>query len=101
MKIVSYRDLAEKLAPLLDALSHPARLEIMLFLAKHKNCPAGEITNHLPLSQSTVSQHMTKLRKVGLISCNTKGNCYNYCITDEGIDLLKVNFNEFVFRIQN
>jgi DNA-binding transcriptional ArsR family regulator len=39
----NYQDITLKIAPLFDALSHPARLQILIHLAKYRNCPAGNI----------------------------------------------------------
>ncbi len=96
MRKRTYQATAVKLATLLDALSHPARLQIMLHLAKCKSCHAGEISDLLPLSQSTVSQHMAKLRAVGFITCSPVGICQNYCIVDENFNLMKTYFSQFI-----
>ena len=63
-----YQEISIKLSTLLDALSHPARIQILLHLSEHENCPAGNISDRLPLCKSTVSQHLAKLKEVGLIS---------------------------------
>ncbi len=74
------------LSRVLNALSHPARLQVVEHLAKYHECPAGEISNKLPLSKSTVSQHMAKLREAGLISCNPSGVCQNYRLNIEKLN---------------
>ncbi len=60
------QSLQEK-ANLFKALSHPARLQILQFLAKSKNCISGDISEELPLSRTTVNQHLTELKEAGLI----------------------------------
>ncbi|MCA1759877.1 MAG: metalloregulator ArsR/SmtB family transcription factor [Bacteroidales bacterium] len=72
-----------EIAKTLQSLAHPARLQIVEHLAKYIECPAGSISSELPLSKSTVSQHMTKLREAGLISCNPSGVCQNYRLNIE------------------
>ena len=94
METSPYQDITLKLAPMLDALSHPARLQIVLHLAKYEGCPAGNISERLPLSKSTVSEHMSKLKEVGLISCTLNGACHNYRLNDEGFAILKRYFND-------
>lgn len=81
---------------MLSALSHPARLQIMLHLAKYNGCQAGSISERLPLAKSTVSEHLSKLKEAGLITCNADGSCLNYHISDEGFELIKASFNEFL-----
>lgn len=49
------------------AISHPARIAI-LELLHEKDCTCNDIVNMLPLSQSTVSQHLKELKKARLIN---------------------------------
>ncbi|HMG90973.1 MAG TPA: winged helix-turn-helix domain-containing protein [Chryseolinea sp.] len=69
-----------ELASFAKALGHPARVAILQFLIKSKSCFCGDIVEHLPLSQSTVSQHLSELKKVGLIQGNIDGPGVCYCI---------------------
>jgi ArsR family transcriptional regulator, arsenate/arsenite/antimonite-responsive transcriptional repressor len=95
MNTLTYQDITLKLAPMLDALSHPARLQIVLHLARYNGCTAGNISDRLPLSKSTVSEHLSKLKEVGLISSTPNGICLNYRLNDEGIALVKKYFSEY------
>ncbi|OWY21716.1 ArsR family transcriptional regulator [Sphingobacteriales bacterium UPWRP_1] len=61
-------------------LSHPARIAILQALAARQTCICGELVEVLPLSQSTVSQHLKELREGGLISGQTEGVKSCYCI---------------------
>jgi len=99
MNTLTYQDITIKLAPMLDALSHPARLQIVLHLSKYNGCAAGNISNRLPLSKSTVSQHMSKLKEVGLITCTPDGVCQNYRLNDENFALVKKYFLDFYGQI--
>ncbi len=62
------------------ALAHPARIEIMRVLAEKSSCICGEIVEVLPLSQSTVSQHLKELKQAGLIVGTIDGVKSCYCI---------------------
>lgn len=62
------------------ALSHPARLTILLTLAEKKECICGDLVVDLPLSQSTVSQHLKALKEVGLIKGTIDGPRSRYCV---------------------
>jgi len=64
------------------ALGHPARIAILHHLAQKKSCVCGDIVNEIPLSQSTVSQHLKELKKAGLIKGNIDGPSVCYCIDD-------------------
>ena len=69
-----------KLAKYAKALAHPARVAILKVLAKRQDCVCGDIVDELPLSQSTVSQHLKELKAVGLIKGTIEGSSVCYCI---------------------
>ncbi len=97
---LQYQDIAMQLSSLLDAISHPARVQILIHLSEHDNCPAGNISSRLPLCKSTVSQHLAKLKEAGLITCTTKGVCQNYRIHDGNISRIKTLFLDFYQQIE-
>ena len=68
------------LATITKALGHPARVAILRFLIEKKSCICGDIVDELPLSQSTVSQHLKELKKAGLIKGDIEGPTVCYCI---------------------
>lgn len=72
-----------ELALLTKALGHPARVAILQFLIKTKACVCGDIVDELPLSQSTVSQHLKELKKAGLIKGDIEGPSVCYCIDEK------------------
>ncbi len=67
-----------ELAVLAKALGHPARVRIIRLLLGRESCFCGEIVEHLPLAQATVSQHLKVLRDAGLIRGEIEGprTCY-------------------------
>lgn len=71
------------LAVLTKALGHPARIAILQFLIKTKSCVCGDIVDELPLSQSTVSQHLKELKNAGLIKGDIDGPSVCYCIDEK------------------
>ena len=70
----------QKIAEVFKALAHPARLAILKYLAETKTCITGDISEELPLSRTTVSQHLTELKKVELIHGTIDGVKTNYCL---------------------
>lgn len=62
------------------ALGHPARVAILRVLARRRACICGDIVDELPLSQSTVSQHLKELKEAGLIQGDIDGTRVCYCI---------------------
>lgn len=70
----------QELARFAKAISHPARLAILKYLAETKSCISGDISDYLPLSRTTVSQHLKELRDMGLIHGEIDGLKVNYCL---------------------
>jgi DNA-binding transcriptional ArsR family regulator len=72
-----------KLAKYTKALGHPARIAILKILATKSTCQCGDIVEELPLSQSTVSQHLKELKEAGLIKGEIDGAKVCYCIDEK------------------
>lgn len=81
-----------KIATLLKALGHPARIAIIEYLMKVNTCICGDIVNELPLAQPTVSQHLKELKNAGIIKGNIEGNTICYCIDEKAIEELQSYF---------
>lgn len=71
-----------KLAKYAKALGHPARVAILRLLINKQACVCGDIVDELPLSQSTVSQHLKELKEAGLIKGDIAGVRICYCIDE-------------------
>ena len=89
----------QELAGLAKALGHPARLMILEYLAKQKVCISGDITKEIPLSRTTVSQHLKELKKAGMIRGTVAGLKVNYCLNPEAISRLKKIFTDYFNKI--
>ena len=68
------------MAALAKALGHPARVAIVRLLAARTSCTCGELVAALPLSQSTVSQHLKELKAAGLVQTDACGPRAGYCL---------------------
>jgi ArsR family transcriptional regulator len=68
----------EELARLAKALGHPARVAILRLLLGRGACICGDIVEHIPLAQATVSQHLKVLKEAGWIQGEIDGPrvCY-------------------------
>jgi DNA-binding transcriptional ArsR family regulator len=75
-----------KIADIAKALGHPARIAILEFLSTSDSCICGSIVDKLPLSQSTVSQHLRELKNAGLIKGEIDGARVCYCINDHAFE---------------
>ena len=79
----------EHLARLAKAIAHPARVSIIRLLVRHEGCIVGDIVGQIPLSQSTVSQHLKQLKDAGLIRGEVDGPRVCYCVEPGVVALLK------------
>jgi ArsR family transcriptional regulator, arsenate/arsenite/antimonite-responsive transcriptional repressor len=86
-------------ASLFKALGHPARLAILKYLADIKICICGDISDEIPLSRTTVNQHLKELKKAGLISGTVSGVKTNYCIDPLKVEWLKKTLLSFLGEI--
>ena len=90
---------SQEIARIAKALSHPARIAILKFLAKSKTCISGDICNEIPLSRTTVSQHLQELKKAGLIHGEIDGIKINYCLCHSIINNLRPLLENFLKEI--
>ena len=79
----------ENLAGIFKALAHPVRLKIIEHLKRVNCCICGEIVEILPLSQSTVSQHLKHLKNAGLVKGEIEGPTTCYCIDYDVLNRFK------------
>ena len=73
----------QQLARMAKALAHPARVAIIQLLASKTTCISGDIAAELPLSRTTVSQHLQELKALDLIRGDIDGLTVCYCLNTE------------------
>jgi len=81
-KTYHFNESQNRLANIAKAMGHPARVAILQELMKRNTCICGDFVSDLPLSQSTISQHLKALLKVGIIQGTISGPKSCYCIND-------------------
>lgn len=72
-KSVAFDNQLQEISRFAKVLSHPARLAILQHLAQCCGCKSGDIADELPLSRSTVSQHLQELKNLGLLKSEIDG----------------------------
>ncbi|NEW80846.1 MAG: winged helix-turn-helix transcriptional regulator [Mariniphaga sp.] len=95
-----FDDVLQERANLFKALAHPARLQILQFLAQTKTCISGDISEELPLSRTTVNQHLKELKNAGLIRGTVEGVKTNYCLDYTKVDEMKKILSGFFDEIE-
>ncbi|MBL7979558.1 MAG: winged helix-turn-helix transcriptional regulator [Bacteroidetes Order II. Incertae sedis bacterium] len=84
----------KKVARYAKALAHPARVFILRFLETQCSCFAGDLSEQLPIANSTVSQHLSALKEAGLIQGAINPPTIRYCINKENWNEAKLLFQE-------
>lgn len=84
-----------RLATILKAIAHPARIAIIQHLVKAEHCICGDLVEELGLAQATISQHLKELRNIGIIKGCVEGTSISYCIDEKVWDQVKKEFEAF------
>lgn len=80
---INYSPREEQIARFSKALSHPVRVRILQFLDSQSCCFTGELTEEIPMAQSTISQHLKELKEAGLIQGDVMPPRVKYCINQQ------------------
>jgi len=78
-----FNEQQNQLAEFAKAFAHPARVAIIQQLLQKKSCICGDLVDVLPLSQSTISQHLKELKRIGIIRGEIDGPKVCYCIDEK------------------
>ena len=82
-KSFHFNEEQNQIASYAKALAHPARVAIIQQILQNKTCIVGSLSDVLPLSQSTISQHLKELKTIGIIKGEIDGPSVCYCIHEE------------------
>jgi ArsR family transcriptional regulator, arsenate/arsenite/antimonite-responsive transcriptional repressor len=95
---IAYTDDEETLSGIAKALGHPVRIRILKLLASNTCCFTGELTDIIPMAQSTISQHLKALLEAGLIQGEINPPKVKYCINPENWKKAQTLFSVFFNR---
>lgn len=84
-----YTDKQELISRFGNALGNPVRVAILQLLLKQNCCYHGDMSEELPIANSTLSQHLKVLREAGLIQGEINLPKTKYCINKENWNLAK------------
>ncbi len=90
-----------EMAQLFKALAHPARIAILEYLLSVDTCICGDIVDHLPLAQPTVSQHLRELKNAGIIQGSVEGTSICYCLNEKALVKLKNYFGKLESKVKS
>lgn len=86
----------KSIAEICKALGNPTRMQIMTLLWKNDNKTCGEIVAQIPLAQSTISKHLSELKKANLLHVKNEGKKTIYSIEVDKIHTLKKYFTNYL-----
>lgn len=90
-----------ELARFAKAIAHPARIQILEHLALKNTCICGDIVKELPLSQSTVSQHLKALKEAELIKGEVEAPAICYCINTDKMEKIYKQLRALFSKVCN
>jgi DNA-binding transcriptional ArsR family regulator len=90
-----FNERQNKLAAFTKAFAHPARVAIIEQIIAHKACIMGSLAEKLPLSPSTISQHLKELKSAGIIKGDIEGPSVCYCIDEKNWQQARALINDF------
>ena len=90
MNLEKYTEVAE----ILKILAHPVRLCIVDGLIRKGECNVNHMCTNLAIPQSTVSQHLQKLKSANIIVGKRVGVEVYYSVSNQKI----ASFVEFLFK---
>ena len=91
----------QHLAMFARAIAHPARISILKILAKQESCNCNDLVQRLPLSQSTVSQHLKELKNCGLINSATHKTSSIYSLNKIILKEFKSEFKKMMKSLKS
>ena len=91
----------QELAKYAKAISHPARIAILRKLGQETSCNCNQIVQEMPLSQSTVSQHLKELKNAGLIDGTVDGPRSCYRLNKEALREFDHEFTRLINNIKH
>lgn len=92
----------QQIAGFSKALSHPVRVYILKKLSKMDSCCySGDLVEELPVSRSTLSQHLKELKFAGLIQGEINPPYIKYCINRGNWEKAKKLYLDFLNESQS
>lgn len=84
----------ESEAKILKALAHPVRLCIVRGLLDDEGCNVSKMQQCLDIPQSTLSQHLAKLRDADILSSKRNGLERNYYVISDKAKKIVLSLND-------
>ena len=93
---VAYATDDVQMAAFAKAMGHPVRIQILRLLNSQACCYTGDLTEQIPLAQSTISQHLKALKDAGLIQGEILPPKVKYCLNRANWAIAQKLFSEMI-----
>jgi len=80
-EVIKPKNNYQEMAKLLRAMAHPIRLQMLLGLCRSQ-CNVNKLWQKLKITQPLASQHLNRLRRLGLIVAERRGKEICYQVKD-------------------
>ena len=95
LNVNEMRNNVESSAAFLKLLSNPTRLLVLCNLIESERC-VGDLERDLDISQSALSQHLSKMRDEGIVKSEKQGQHVFYSISNSDVvDIINVLYKLF------
>jgi len=85
---------AAKAAAMLRAVGNEQRMLVLCLLIEHGELTVGQLLEHVPLSQSALSQHLARMREEGLVTYRRESQTLHYRIDNPDVEKLIATLKE-------
>jgi DNA-binding transcriptional ArsR family regulator len=79
---------AAKAVAMLRAIGNEQRMLVLCLLIEHGELTVGAMLEHVPLSQSALSQHLARMREEGLVTFRRESQTLHYRIDNPAVEKL-------------
>ncbi len=80
-----FPDTPKEIANICKSFAHPARIEIFNLLSKGSLLCSAQLAENMPISQSTLADHLGILRDIGFVDYEVKNGIPFYKLSQEQI----------------
>lgn len=84
-----------QLATIFKAFGHPARIALLQYISTQPDSICTDMVEEMDLAQSTISQHLSELKKTGIIEGKAYGKKMYYRVNIDKLYEVKQVLNQF------
>lgn len=81
-------------------LGHPARISIIQHISENRDCNCNQLVKSIGLAQPTISQHLSEIKKIGLLMQKVEGKNLYYSINIDKLNECRRVVNDFFVKTQ-